>query len=340
MQDQVGLARLVQRRGERVDDLVGQLADEADGVGQQVRTAVDAQLARRRVERVEEAVADADLGAGQAVEQRRLAGVRVAGERDLRQVRALALGAHRRARGADALQPAAQRGDPVARQPAVGLDLRLARSAGADAGRRGARAEALEVRPQPPHAGHVVLELRELDLQLALGAVRVAGEDVEDHARAVDDRHAELLLEVALLARAELVVADDDVGVGELGGLLDLLDLAGPDVGVRVRLLEVLDDLPDDRDAGRAQQLAQLGEVVSGCERGDAERPLLRAPGLRFAALPDLAGAALSGSLHAVQSSRACAAGLTGSAPAGARSRDPGTGPASPRTRASDARRL
>ena len=43
--------------------------------------------------------------------------------------------------------------------------------------------------------------------------VRVAGEDVEDHRRAVDDRHAERLLEVALLARAELVVAGDHVRV-------------------------------------------------------------------------------------------------------------------------------
>ena len=55
-----------------------------------------AQRARRRVERVEQAVAHADLGARQRVEQRRLAGVRVAGERDVGQVRALALGAHAR----------------------------------------------------------------------------------------------------------------------------------------------------------------------------------------------------------------------------------------------------
>ena len=41
------------------------------------------------------ACGDADLGAREAIEQRRLAGVRVAGEGDLRQVRALALGAHR-----------------------------------------------------------------------------------------------------------------------------------------------------------------------------------------------------------------------------------------------------
>ena len=168
----------------------------------QVGAAVEPQRARRRVERVEEAVADADLGAGQRVEQRRLAGVRVAGERHGRQVRALALGALRRACRADVVELAAQRRDAVARQAAVGLDLRLARAAGADAADAAAGAQALEVRPQAAHAGHVVLELGQLDLELALGRVGVDGEDVEDHRRAVDHRHAELLLEVALLARA------------------------------------------------------------------------------------------------------------------------------------------
>ena len=75
-------------------------------------------------------------------------------------------------------EPALQRGDPVARQPAVGLDLRLARAPGADAA-----AEPLEVRPQAAHPREVVLELRQLDLELALGAVGVGGEDVEDDRR-------------------------------------------------------------------------------------------------------------------------------------------------------------
>jgi hypothetical protein len=135
------------------------------------------------------------------------------------------------------------------------------------------------VRPQPAQAGHVVLELRELDLQLALGGARVASEDVEDHGGPVDDRHAELLLEVALLARRELVVADDDVRVGVLSGLLDLLELARAEVGVRVRLVAVLDDLAHDDAARGAQQLAQLGEVVAAVEHGDQEGALLGAGG-------------------------------------------------------------
>ena len=43
-----------------------------------------------------------------------------------------------------------------------------------------------------------------------------------------------------------------------------------------MRLVAVLDGLADDRDARRAQQLAQLGEVVAVLEGGDAEGALLR----------------------------------------------------------------
>src|SRR3954451_23272532 len=83
-------------------------------------------------------------------------------------------------------EAAAQRGDALARETAVGLDLGLAGSAG----ERRAASDALEVGPQPAHPREVVLELRELDLELALGRVRVSGEDVEDHRGAVDDGDA------------------------------------------------------------------------------------------------------------------------------------------------------
>ena len=133
------------------------------------------------------------------------------------------------------------------------------------------------MRPEAAHAREVVLELGELDLELALGAAGVRGEDVEDHRRAVDDRQAELLLEVALLARGELVVAGDQVRVALLGVRGELDELARPEIGVRVRALAMLDELADDGDAGRAQELAQLGEVLAGRERRDAHGALARA---------------------------------------------------------------
>ena len=119
------------------------------------------------------------------------------------------------------------------------------------------------MRPEAPHAGHVVLELGQLDLQLALGRVGVVGEDVEDHRGAVDHRHAQRRLEVALLAGRELVVAGDQVGVAGGDLLLHLGQLAAAEVAVGVRLGALLDRLAGGRDARGAQQLLQLGERVA-----------------------------------------------------------------------------
>jgi hypothetical protein len=60
----------------------------------------------------------------------------------------------------------------------------------------------------------------------------------------------------------------------------------------------MLDHLADDGDTGRAQQLAQFGEIVALLERGDAERALLRASFLSVGAACVLAYAPLPGSLH------------------------------------------
>ena len=229
VQDEVGEQRLLERRGERGHELVRQLAHEADRVGQEVRAPEVVVGARRRIERLEEAVGRRHLGAREHVQERRLADVRVARERHARHLVALAPAAHRRALLAQLAQATAQQRDARARQPAVGLELRLARASRADAA-----AEALEVLPHAAHALHVVLELRELDLELARRRVRVQREDVEDHARAVDDAHAELVLEHALLARRELVLGHDDLGLELLRQLLQLLELAAADVGARV----------------------------------------------------------------------------------------------------------
>ena len=136
------------------------------------------------------------------------------------------------------------------------------------------------MRPQPAHAREVVLELRELDLELALGRAGVVGEDVEDDRRAVDHRHAELLLEVALLARQQLVVDRDQVGVGLLHRLLQLGELAAAEVAVRVGPLAALHHLAGDGHAGGAQQLAQLGEIGLAGPDADRQRALARAPGI------------------------------------------------------------
>ena len=59
VQDQVGVGDLLQRRAERLDELVRQVADEADGVGHRVDPAVGGRRTPRgRVERREQRVLD------------------------------------------------------------------------------------------------------------------------------------------------------------------------------------------------------------------------------------------------------------------------------------------
>ena len=91
VQDEIGDECLLQRRGEPFDELVRQAAHEADGVGHEVTATLVLEAARRRVERLEQAVAHGDVGVGERVQQRRLANVRVAGERDRRHLRAPSL---------------------------------------------------------------------------------------------------------------------------------------------------------------------------------------------------------------------------------------------------------
>jgi hypothetical protein len=167
----------------------------------------------------------------------------------------------------------AQGGDPVTGEPAVGLDLALARAPGADAAVHTTGAEALEVRPQSPHAGHVVFELGQLDLELSLGRVGVVGEDVEDHGGAVDYRHAQGALEVALLPRSELVIAGNEVGVTSGDFLFQLAEAAASEVAIWVGFRALLGRDARGGNAGRPQQLFQLGQRLAlGAPVDDADR--------------------------------------------------------------------
>src|SRR6185312_12704945 len=111
----------------------------------------------------EELVRDVGLGAREAIEERRLAGVRVAHERDAKDPGARAPGALRLAHASDLADALLQLLHLLADHPAVELDLLLARTAGLAEG----AALALEVGPPAHEARGKVLEARELDLELA-----------------------------------------------------------------------------------------------------------------------------------------------------------------------------
>ena len=132
--------------------------------------------------------------------------------------------------------------------------------------------------PEAAHPREVVLELRELDLELALGAARVLGKDVEDQLRAVDDAGVHGVLEVALLRRSQLVVHEEGLCARLAVRVLELLELSLAHVRAPVRPGTVLDDRPDRLHASRTCKLAQLrdlrGPFGTGSEDGEKEAPL------------------------------------------------------------------
>ena len=91
MQDEVGDERFLERRGEALDEVVRQPADESDRVREQrVHAAAEFEHARLGIQRREELVIRIRPGTGQRIEQRRFPCVRVPNDAD-RVMRPIAL---------------------------------------------------------------------------------------------------------------------------------------------------------------------------------------------------------------------------------------------------------
>ena len=170
----------VKRRLERRDQLVRQLADEADRVGHDHRRAArQRDPPHRRIERGEQLVGDVGIARRSARETAwtcrrwcsRPAPATAPGSRArcARPVSRCCLIFSSRLR---------QHLHALADEAAVGFELRFAGTAQADAALL-----PLEVGPAAHQAGGDVLELRELDFELAFVAARALREDVEDQRR-------------------------------------------------------------------------------------------------------------------------------------------------------------
>ena len=92
--------------------------------------------------------------------------------------------------------------------------------------------------------------LRQLDLEHALPARRMLGEDVQDQSGPVDHIDVKPLIQIALLGRRQLVVEDDDIDVHRRDVGRDLRDLASAEKQRRVRRVPAHQDLVDGFRAG------------------------------------------------------------------------------------------
>ena len=241
--EQVGVRDLLERRAERREEVLGRSRMNPT-VSLMTISRSRGSLRRRDdgIEGREHALLDEDLALGQDVEQGALAGVRVADDRDDRHVALAAAVAALLAARALALEHLLERLDPVAHAAAVDFELLLAGAAAADA--------ALEARQARIAAAHQareqVLELRQLDLDLALVRARAAREDVEDELRPVDDLDRGRLRDRARLRGREVLVDDDVIGLKARRADDQILEAAGAHQRARVELLAALDDPVDD----------------------------------------------------------------------------------------------
>ena len=134
VQHEVGFGNLLERGAERGNQRVGEAIDEPDRVRHEQFTAVrQANLPDQRIQRDEECVGRLGVRPCQRVEQRRLACVRVADQRDGRHRPLVAALAQLRPPATHGLDVFADRMDASPDPPPVGLELRFARAAGADA---------------------------------------------------------------------------------------------------------------------------------------------------------------------------------------------------------------
>ena len=88
---------------------------------------------------------------------------------------------------------------------------------------------ALEVSPRANEPSRKILQLRELDLELAFVAARALREDIEDEARSIDHAAIQRDFEIALLRGCERVIEDDEFDVVRFALQAKLLDLAAAD---------------------------------------------------------------------------------------------------------------
>ena len=144
-------------------------------------------------------------------------------------------------------------------EPPVRFQLRFAGTPDADAA-----AKLLEVGPHPRQPRQHVLELRQLDLHLGFGGSSANREDVEDQLGAIHHPRAGRILDVLALARAQLVVENDQRRLSGARQFTKLVDLALAEVGPGVRAVDLLHEPADDLRSRGIGKLGQLLEMLVG----------------------------------------------------------------------------
>ena len=184
VQKKIGVFELFKRCLERLDQLVRQLSNEADRVGDHdIQRVGHREKARRRIQRVKTGGYSRECPRRSARSGALTCRVCVADDGDGRDLILAAAVALRRAHAAHLLKIGFELVDLAVDVAAVGLKLGFAGALRAD-GVLARRARlTLQMRPHTDQARQQVLILRKLDLKPALFCLRPLGEDIENEAR-------------------------------------------------------------------------------------------------------------------------------------------------------------
>jgi len=107
-----------------------------------------------------------------------------------------------------------------------------------------------KVAPEPREAGQQVLELRQLDLQLAFAGAGALGKDIEDQRGTIEDFAIEHLLQITALRRREFVVENDSIDIGAVAEAGKFVGLAFADKSGGVGSSHFLQAIAHDMAAG------------------------------------------------------------------------------------------
>ena len=263
MQQHIRILQFLQCGLEGVHQLMGQLADKADGIGDHhVHGVADRQQTAGGVQRIKQAVIGGDPGIRQGIKQGALTCVGIAHDGnhgDLVFHAALALGTPD---AAHFLQLLFQLVDLPVDVAAVGLQLSLAGALGANGTLAAGTGLTLQMGPHTGQAGQQILILRQLHLQAALSGSGSLGEDIKDQSAAIQHLHPQILRQCAHLRGAEVVIENDHGGALAVHQFLDLCHFALADEGAGLRHGAVLQHRGCHLTAGGFHQ---RGQVLQRC---------------------------------------------------------------------------
>ncbi len=233
MQQQIGVARFFERRPERLDQLVRQMTNEAHRISNHYRPQViQIQTTQGGIKRSEKLVRSENRRLGQRVEQRGLASVGVAHQGYKRNISTSTASAGLLTLTTNLFQPLLDLADTHTQQAPVSFKLCLARTA-----QTNTTLLPFKVSPAAHQSRAHVIQLSQLNLQLAFVRTRALGKDIQDQSGPIKHTAFERSLEVALLAGRQGVIENDQLDLAIPDKVMQLFDFATADQKLGGRLM-------------------------------------------------------------------------------------------------------